>query len=34
MIFRDVVKFGLHDFTALKDSYLLNCKNDPRKDLI
>lgn len=34
MIYRDVVKYGFHDFTGLKDLYILNCENKPRQDLI
>lgn len=35
MIYRDVVKYGFHDFVSIKDSYLLNCgKFRPRIDLI
>ena len=35
MVYRDVIKFGLHDFTSIKDLYLLNCdSHKPRKDLI
>lgn len=35
MIYRDVVKFGFHEFVSIKDSYLLNCgKSKPRADLI
>ncbi len=25
MIYRDVIKFGLHDFAGIKDLYVLNC---------
>jgi len=35
MIYRDVVKYGFHDFVGIKDSYILNCgKFKPRIDLI
>jgi leucyl-tRNA synthetase len=34
MIYRDVVKYGLHEFTYLKDLYVLNCENKPRVDLV
>ncbi len=35
MIYRDVIKEGLHHFAAIKDLYLLNCDaNKPRYDLI
>lgn len=34
MIYRDVIKYGFHDFTSLKDLYVLNCDNKPRIDLI
>ena len=31
MIYRDVIKFGLHEFVSMKDLYLLNCdKAKPR----
>ena len=35
MIYRDVVKYGFHDFVSIRDTYLLNCgKSKPRRDLI
>lgn len=35
MVYRDVIKFGLHDFSGMKDLYLLNCDvHKPRLDLI
>lgn len=34
MVYRDVVKYGFHDFTTQKDLYVLNCENKPRQDLI
>lgn len=35
MVYRDVVKYGLHDFSSMKDLYLLNCDHHkPRIDLI
>mgnify|MGYP000851759491 FL=1 len=35
MVYRDVIKYGLHEFTSIKDLYLLNCdKEKPRTDLI
>lgn len=35
MVYRDVVKYGFHEFVSIKDSYLLNCgKSKPRFDLI
>jgi hypothetical protein len=34
MVYRDVVKYGFHDFTGLKDLYVVNCENKPRQDLI
>lgn len=34
MIYRDVVKYGFHDFSTIKDMYLINCDNKPRIDLI
>ena len=34
MIYRDVVKYGFHDFSTLKDVYLVNCDSKPRLDLI
>lgn len=34
MIYRDVVKYGFHDLTGLKDTYMMNCENKPRYDLI
>ena len=35
MVYRDVVKCGLHEFVSMKDLYLLNCdKAKPRLDLI
>lgn len=38
MRFRDVVKFGFHQFTSIKEYYLINCGGDsgpgPRRDLI
>lgn len=35
MIYRDVIKEGLHHFTSIKDVYLLNCDvHKPRLDLI
>ena len=35
MIYRDVIKYGLHDFTSIKDEYILNCDaHKPRLDLI
>lgn len=35
MIYRDVVKYGLHELMTLKDHYLLNCDaHKPRADLI
>lgn len=35
MIYRDVVKYGFHDFVSLKDYYILNCDtHKPRRDLI
>lgn len=35
MIYRDVIKYGFHEFVSIKDSYLLNCgKSKPRYDLI
>jgi len=35
MIYRDVIKYGFHEFVSIKDSYLLNCgKSKPRADLI
>jgi leucyl-tRNA synthetase len=35
MIYRDVLKYGLHDFSGMKDLYILNCdQGKPRVDLI
>lgn len=35
MIYRDVIKYGFHEFVSLRDSYLINCsKTKPRFDLI
>jgi len=34
MIYRDVVKYGFHDFSGIKDLYVVNCDNKPRYDLI
>lgn len=35
MIYRDVVKYGFHQFVAIRDAYLMNCgKSKPRIDLI
>ena len=35
MIYRDVIKYGLHEFVSMKDLYLLNCdKAKPRVDLL
>lgn len=35
MIYRDVVKYGFHDFSTMKDVYLVNCdQHKPRLDLI
>jgi hypothetical protein len=34
MVYRDVVKYGFHEFTAQKDLYVLNCENKPRHDLV
>jgi leucyl-tRNA synthetase len=35
MVYRDVIKHGLHDFSGTKDLYLLNCdSHKPRHDLI
>ena len=35
MIYRDVVKYGFHDFSTMKDVYLVNCDtHKPRIDLI
>lgn len=35
MTYRDVIKFGFHEFVSIKDSYLINCgKSKPRADLI
>jgi len=35
MVYRDVIKYGLHEFVSIKDLYLLNCdKAKPRLDLI
>lgn len=35
LIYRDVVKYGLHEFASMKDLYLLNCdQGKPRVDLI
>ena len=35
MIYRDVVKYGFHDFVSMRDTYLINCgKSKPRRDLI
>jgi leucyl-tRNA synthetase len=35
MVYRDVIKFGLHEYASIKDLYLLNCDSyKPRQDLI
>lgn len=35
MVYRDVVKYGLHDLVYYKDLYILNCDAlKPRRDLI
>lgn len=35
MRFRDVAKYGFHEFGAIKEEYLINCDTaGPRKDLI
>lgn len=35
MIYRDVVKYGFHDFVSIRDSYIINCgKFRPRFDLL
>lgn len=35
MIYRDVIKYGLHDFSSMKDLYIVNCdQHKPRVDLI
>ena len=35
MVYRDVIKHGLHDFSSIKDHYLLNVDtHKPRRDLI
>jgi len=35
MKFRDVCKYGFHEFINIKEEYLINCdKEGPRKDLI
>lgn len=34
MIYRDVVKYGFHEFSTMKDLYLVNVDNKPRIDLI
>ena len=34
MVYRDVIKYAFHDFSSMKDLYVLNCDNKPRYDLI
>lgn len=35
MRFKDVLKYGFHEFVNAKEDYILNCdKLGPRKDLI
>jgi leucyl-tRNA synthetase len=35
MVYRDVIKFGLHEYGSIKDLYLLNCDSHrPRQDLM
>lgn len=35
MIYRDVIKYGFHEFVSIRDSYLINCgKFKPRADLV
>jgi leucyl-tRNA synthetase len=35
MVYRDVIKYGLHEYTGIKDAYILNCDvHKPRQDLI